>query len=86
MGRSAQWLHVRTSNAIEAPFAAVRLRTAAAKRYKKVASAEAFIWKTLLLAEKKFRRLNAPELLEDAYAARKCVDGVLTNVKRRLAG
>jgi hypothetical protein len=34
----------------------------AARRYKKVANAEALIWKILMVAEKKFRRLNSPEL------------------------
>ena len=80
------WTHLRTSNVVESPFAAVRLRTDAAKRYKKVANAEALIWKILLIAEKKFRRLNAPELLKDVYAGRKFVDGVAVNkVNRKLA-
>jgi hypothetical protein len=39
------------------------LRTDAAKRYKK--NATAVIWKTLLLMEKTCRRLDAPELLKD---------------------
>lgn len=59
----AHWIHLRTTNPVEAPFAAVRLRTTAAKRYKKVDNATAVIWKTLLIAEQRFRRLNAPELL-----------------------
>src|SRR5437870_1131507 len=59
------WKHLRTSNPVESPFAAVRLRTAAAKRFKKVENATAVIWKTLLIAEKTFRRLDAPELLAD---------------------
>ena len=54
--------HLRTPT-VESPFSAVRLRTDAAKRYKKVANAEALIWKILLIAEKKFRRLNSPQLL-----------------------
>ena len=45
---------MRTSNPVESPFAAVRLRTAAAKRFKKVKNATAVIWKTLLIAEKRF--------------------------------
>jgi transposase-like protein len=61
----AHWKHLRTSNPVESPFAAVRLRTAAAKRFKKVENATAVIWKTLLIAEKTFRRLDAPELLAD---------------------
>jgi putative transposase len=46
------WIHLRTTNPVESPFAAVRLRTDAARRYKKVANAEALIWKILMVAEK----------------------------------
>ncbi|MFQ5745493.1 MAG: IS256 family transposase [Acidobacteriota bacterium] len=77
------WRHLRTSNPVESPFAALRLRTSAAKRYKKVASAEALIWKTLMIAEKKFRRLNAPELLETVASGKKFVDGVAVNEGKR---
>ena len=61
----AHWKHLRTSNVVESPFAAVRLRTGAAKRFKKVENATAVIWKTLRVAEQSFRRLNAPELLPE---------------------
>lgn len=70
------WTHLRTSNPVESPFAAVRLRTAAAKRFKKVENATAVIWKTLLIAEKTFRRLNAPELLADVASGVVYVNGV----------
>ena len=50
----AHWRHLRTTNVIESPFAALRLRTDAAKRFKKVANATAVIWKMLLVAETKF--------------------------------
>ncbi|PYN88863.1 MAG: hypothetical protein DMD89_35585 [Candidatus Rokuibacteriota bacterium] len=70
------WKHLRTSNPIESPFAAVRLRTAAAKRFKKVENATAVIWKTLLIAEKTFRRLDAPELLADVASGVVYVNGV----------
>ena len=33
--------------------------------FKKVENATAVIWKTLLIAEKTFQRLDAPELLAD---------------------
>jgi transposase-like protein len=80
------WRHLRTTNVVESPFAAVRLRTDAAKRDKKVAHAEALIWKILRIAEKKFRRLNAPHLLEEVYKGRKFVDGVVVKkVNGRLA-
>lgn len=70
------WKHLRTSNPVESPFAAVRLRTAAAKRFKRVDSATAVIWKTLLVAEKTFRRLDAPELLADIASGVVYVNGV----------
>ncbi|MEK7372023.1 MAG: IS256 family transposase, partial [candidate division NC10 bacterium] len=37
------WQHLRTTNPVESPFAAVRLRTDAGKRYKRVAGATALI-------------------------------------------
>ena len=52
---------------MESPFAALRLRTDVAKRYKKVASATAVIWKMLLLAEQGFRKLDAPEKMMQVF-------------------
>jgi transposase-like protein len=69
------WKHLRTTNVVESPFAAVRLRTAAAKRFKKVENATAVIWKTLLVAEQSFRRLDAPELLREVAEGVVYVDG-----------
>jgi transposase-like protein len=71
----AHWKHLRTTNPVESPFAAVRLRTAAAKRYKKVENATAVIWKTLLIAERTFRRLDAPELLAEVAEGVRYVNG-----------
>ncbi len=34
------------------------------------------IWKMLLVAERRFRRLNAPHLLAKVYAGVRYVDGV----------
>ncbi|MCL6597107.1 MAG: IS256 family transposase, partial [Firmicutes bacterium] len=62
------WVHLRTTNVVESPFAALRLRTDAAKRFKRVERATAVIWKMLMVAQKRFRRLNAPELLAKVYA------------------
>lgn len=59
------WIHLRTTNIIESPFAAARLRTDAARRYKRSHRAAAVLWKLLLVAEKHFRKLNAPELLKE---------------------
>jgi transposase-like protein len=70
------WVHLRTTNIIESPFATVRLRTAAAKRYKKVEGATAMIWKLLKVAQQTFRKLNAPDLLIKVCAKAPFKDGV----------
>lgn len=70
------WVHLRITNIVESPLAALRLRTDAAKRFKKVERATAVIWKMLMIAQKKFRRLNAPELLAKVYAGVQYKDGI----------
>jgi transposase-like protein len=71
------WVHLRTTNVVESPFSSVRLRTDAAKRFKKVQNATAMIWKLLQVAEKSFRTLKGYGLLPDVYAGKKFVDGVM---------
>ena len=70
------WKHLRTTNPVESPFAAVRLRTNAGKRYKKVANATALIWRLLLVAEKTFRCLDHPDLLPQVALGVKFKNGV----------
>lgn len=70
------WKHLRTTNPVESPFAAVRLRTAAGKRYKKVVNATALIWRVLMVAERAFRRLDHPELLPEIAEGAIYEDGV----------
>jgi putative transposase len=53
------WVPLRTTNIVESPLAALRLRTDAAKRFTRVANATAVIWKMLMVAESRVRRLNA---------------------------
>jgi putative transposase len=76
---------LRTTNPIESPFVALRLRTGAAKRFKKVANATAVIWKLLLVAEKSFRRLSAPELLREVHLGVRFVDGVRVTTKEEVS-
>ena len=71
------WIHLRTTNVIESPFASVRLRTAASKRFKRVEGATTMIWKLLMVAEMTFRKLNAPENLVQVFKGVRCDDGVL---------
>lgn len=79
------WKHLRTTNIVESPFAAVRLRTDAAKRYKKVASATALIWRLLMVAEKRFRKIDAPDLAAQVYRGVKFEDGEKVTRSQRKA-
>lgn len=72
----AHWKHLRTSNVVESPFATVRLRTGASRRYKKVENATALIWRVLMVAEQRFRKLNAPAQMEAVADGVEFVDGV----------
>lgn len=71
----SHWKHIRTTNVVESPFASVRLRTGAAKRYERVEHATALIWKLLTVAERRFRRLDAPHQLKEVFEGRKFKDG-----------
>src|SRR5262245_37971872 len=75
------WPHLRTTNSVETPVATVRLRTTAAKRFKKVENATALIWKILQVAESTFRKLKGAELLPAVYAGVQYSDGM----RRRVA-
>src|SRR6476620_4691418 len=70
------WPHLRTSNVVESPFATVRLRTTAAKRFKKVENATALSWKLLQVAESTFRRLKGAELLSAVPSGAQYGDGM----------
>ena len=69
------WKHLRTTNVVESPFSAVRLRTDAARRFKRAANATALIWKVLMVAQKRFQRLDASHLLAEVYEGTRYTDG-----------
>ena len=60
----------------------MRLRTNAGKRYKRVQSATALIWRVLMVAEQRFRKLNAPELLAEVYTGKNYQDGQPIDLKQ----
>ena len=76
------WGHLRTTNIVESPFASVRLRTDASRRYKRVEGAKAIIWKMLRVAEQSWRKLNAPELLSLVAVGVTFKNGVRTSPGR----
>ncbi len=79
------WVHLRTTNIIESPFDMVRLRTNAARRYKRVENATSMIWKLLRVAEKAWRHLKGSELLQEVYDGQRFTDGVRVVKKSKAA-
>ena len=61
----------RTRFTLRGPQASDRCR-----QYKRVDRAIAVIWKMLMVAEQRFRRLKAPELIEDVYLGAQYADGI----------
>ena len=68
------WKHLRTSNVVESPFSRVRLRTAS-RRFKSQVNATCLIWKTMMVAEMSFRKINAPQLVEKVARGTKYDNG-----------
>ncbi len=58
----AHWSHLRTTNVIESPFAGVRLRTNAAKRFKKTKSGVCLVHQVLQRLSQNWRHLKAAHL------------------------
>ena len=79
------WVHLRTTNIVESPFDMVRLRTNAARRFKRVENATAMIWRLLLVAEKAWRHLKGSELLQEVYDGQHFVDGIKVVKKSKAA-
>ena len=59
----------------------MRLRTDAARRFKKVDNAEAMIWKLLMVAQKSWCAFNAPHLMREVYDGTPFKDGVAVRSK-----
>ena len=60
---AAHWLHLRTINAVESPFATVKQRMKQTKGAGSRDAGLATAFKLLLQAETKWRRFNSPHLL-----------------------
>lgn len=58
----AHWIHLRTTNPIESIFATVRLRTNAAKRFKKTKSGVCLMHQVIKRLSKRWRRLRSAHL------------------------
>ncbi len=71
------WIHLRTSNPIESTFAPVRARTDVTKGPGSREAGLAMCFKLLEVAEGRWRRVNAPELVALVRAGAKFVNGKL---------
>ena len=69
------WIHLRTTNPIESPFATVKARTRKTKGAGSRKAGLAMAFKLLLAAEKRWRRINAPHLVALVQAGVKFPDG-----------
>jgi len=70
------WVHLRTTNPVESPFSTVRLRQRVTKGAGSRTKGLMMAFKLLEMAEKRWRRLNAPHLVALVRAGVKFVDGV----------
>jgi transposase-like protein len=71
------WPHLRSTNAIESSFATVRLRTRVTKGAGSRTKALLMAFKLLSMAEKRWRRINAPEMAEKLAGGARFVDGIM---------
>jgi transposase-like protein len=72
---AAHWIHLRTTNAIESTFATVKARTRSTKGAGSRNAGLAMAFKLLLMAEKRWRRVNSPHLVPLVQAGVKFPDG-----------
>lgn len=69
------WSHIRSTNPIESTFATVRLRTKRTKGCGSRIATLTMVFKLALAAEKKWRRINAPQVLGKIMGGVKFKDG-----------
>jgi len=72
---AAHWVHLRTTNAVESPFATVKQRMKQTRGAGSRDAGLAMAFKLLLQAETKWRRLNAPHLLPLVQTGMRFPDG-----------
>ena len=70
------WQSIKTTNPIESIFSPVRLRTNAARRIKSPRSALYLIFQLIVRAQKRWRSINAPEMVQKVIGGVKFKDGI----------
>lgn len=70
------WVSLKTTNPIESIFATVKLRTNAARRIRSPRSALYLVFQLILRTQKRWRRLNAPHLVQKVLEGITFKDGI----------
>ena len=78
----AHWQSLKTTNPIESIFSPVKLRTNAARRIKSPRSALYLIYALIVRAQKRWRKINAPELIDDVIYEVKFENGIKVKTKK----
>ena len=79
---AAHWSHIRSTNPIESTFATVRLRTRRTKGCGSRTATLTMVFKLALEAEKKWRRINAAQILGKIMGGVKFKDGEEMTVRQ----
>lgn len=72
---AAHWIHLRTTNAIESTFSTVKARTRVTKGAGSRKAGLAMAFKLLMMAEKRWRKVNSPHLVAVVQAGVPFPDG-----------
>lgn len=72
---AAHWIHLRTTNAIESTFSTVKVRTRVTKGAGSRKAGLAMAFKLLMMAEKRWRKVNSPHLVAVVQAGVRFPDG-----------
>ena len=70
------WKHIRSTNVIESAFATVRLRQRVTKRAGSRTKGLTMVFKLLEMAQQRWRKLNAPQLLPLVLVGERFNDGI----------
>ena len=77
------WVHIRTTNQVESTLATVRLRTYKTRGCLSRVTAMTMVFKLVLSAQKRWRRLNASHYLKDVILGIEFPDGVRVHAQNK---
>ncbi|MEO0114492.1 MAG: transposase, partial [candidate division WOR-3 bacterium] len=79
------WIHLKTANPVESPFAWIRQRLNKAKRLMNEASALGVVYQLMLKRQVRWRRINYPELAAMVIAGVKYRNGIEIKARKETA-